>query len=199
MTTTPTADPAAARGGGPLRIAIRVVAVLALLVLLAAGWFGVSWYRAAHDDGIALAQTRETVLRDARQAAINLNTLDHTKVDQGIDLWEQSATGAVLDELRRNRGPYASAITDARTSSTAAVVDAAVADLNQSAGTARVLVGVDVTYRAEEGQPSCVLQRLELEMKRVDAVWKVDQLAPVGVSTPIPGVCAGAPDASAPN
>lgn len=199
MTTTPTTDRAPAKGGGLLRTATRVVAVLALLVLLAAGWFGVSWYLATHDDGIALAQIREAVLRDARQAAINLNTLDHTQVDQGLDLWEQSSTGAVLDELRRNRGPYASAITDAGTSSTAAVVEAAVADLNQDAGTARVLVGVDVTYRPGDGGPSCVLQRLELEMQRVDTVWKVDQLAPVGRSTPIPGACGGAPDAGAPN
>lgn len=199
MTTTPTADQAPARSGGPLRTATRVVAVLALLVLLTAGWFGVSWYRAAHDDGIALAQTREAVLRDARQAAINLNTLDHTQVDRGLDLWEQSATGTVLDELKRNRGPYGSAITDAGTSSTAVVVEAAVADLDSDTGTARVLVGVDVTYRAGEGQPYCVLQRLELEMQRVDTVWKVDQLAPVGTSAPIPGACGGALDARAPN
>ncbi|MDQ3154322.1 MAG: hypothetical protein M3R63_22250 [Actinomycetota bacterium] len=197
MTTTGTAAPAT--GGGPLRIATRVVAVLVVLVLLAAGWFGVSWYRAAHDDAIQLAQTREAVLRDARQTAINLNTLDHTKVDEGLDLWEQSSTGTVLDELRRNREAYGTAITDARTSSTAVVVDAAVADLDSGAGTARVLVGADVTYRAEEGAPSCVLQRLELEMKRVDTVWKVDQVAPVGTSTPVPGACGGAPEVDAPN
>lgn len=186
--------------GGPLLVAVLVVAVLTLLACVAAAWYGVAWYRASHEESLEVALIREDVLRDARQAAINLNTLDHRSLQEDFDLWEQVTTGAVLEELQTNRDSYAEAVAAARTSSTATIVESAVADLNARSGTARVLVGVDVTYRPEEGTASCVLQRLLLEMNRVEATWKVDQLAPVGTATPIPGPCAGSsPDTGPPN
>lgn len=187
--------------GGPLRAAIVVVGVLALVASAAAVWFGVAWYRAAHDDSIALAQTREQVLRDARQAAINLNTMDHTRLDESLDLLQQSTTGTTLDDLKENRESYAEALTAARTSSTATVLDAAVADLNAAAGTAQALLAVDVSYRPEEGEASCLRNRMQLQMKRVQDTWKVEDLGQVGAGTPVPGgACpAPAPDDDPPN
>lgn len=73
---------------GPLRTATGVLAAVALL---AAGWFGLSWYRAAHDESLALRMTRDTVLQDGQQATVNLNTLDYRRVQDGLTLWEQSA------------------------------------------------------------------------------------------------------------
>lgn len=198
--SSPGAPPSAPARGGPLLVAVLVVALLTVLACLAAGWYGVAWYRVSHDESLEIAQIREEVLRDARQAAINLNTLDHRSLQEDFDLWEQVTTGAVLEELHTNRDSYAAAVGEARTSSTATIVESAVADLNAPSGRARVLVGVDVTYRPEEGQASCVLQRLQLEMKRVAAIWKVDRLAPVGTATPIPGPCPGtSPDTGPPN
>jgi len=186
--------------GGPLLVAVLVAAALTLLACMAAAWYGVAWYRVSNDESVEVALIREDVLRDARQAAINLNTLDHRSLQEDFDRWEQVTTGAVLEELQNNRDSYASAVAAARTSSTATIAESAVADLNAQSGSARVLVGVDVTYRPEEGPASCVLQRLLLEMNRGESSWKVDQLAPVGTATPIPGPCAGtSPDAGPPN
>lgn len=182
----------AAWGGGPLRVATIVVAVLALLVCVLAGWFGLSWFRAAHDDSIALGMVRDTALQDAQQAAINVNTLDHRRVQGGLELWEQSATGAALQEFRTNRDAYVRTVTESKTTSTARVRDAAAAELNERAGTARVLVGVDVTYSPEQRAASCVRQRLQLEMKRTPDGWKVEKIAPVGVLEPVPGACPAA-------
>lgn len=176
--------------GGPLWIAAAVVAALALVSCLIAGWFGVAWLRAAQDEDIALGMVRDEVLEDAQQAAINLNTLDYRQVRGGFELWEQSATGPALEEFRANRDTYVQTVTEAKTSSTARVRDAAVADLNDRAGTARVLVGVDVTYQPEQGTPSCVRQRLQLHMKHTPEGWKVEQLAPIGGLDPVPGACA---------
>lgn len=178
--------------GGPLRVATMVVALLALLACGLAGWFGVSWFRAAHDESIALGIVRDAALQDAQQAAINVNTLDHRRVQDGLELWEQSATGAALEEFRTNRDDYVRTVTDSKTTSTARVRDGAVADLNDLAGTARVLVGMDVTYTSEQRETSCVRQRLQLEMTRTPDGWKIEKIAPIGVLGRMPGACPAA-------
>jgi Mce-associated membrane protein len=182
-----------------------VVASTALAVGVA-GWFGLSWYQAAHDGSLAAGTARDTVLQDAQQATINLNTLDYRRVQDGLALWEQSATGSLLDEVRANRATYAQVITESRTATTAGALDGAVAELDERAGTARVLVGVDVTTVHDGGQASCVRRRIQLEMRRssgagvpqnpgagaplgAGTVWKVDKLAPVGAANPVPGAC----------
>lgn len=170
-------------------VVTMVVAVLALSACLLAGWFGVAWFRAAHDESIALGMVRDTALLEAQQAAINVNTLDHRRVQDGLDLWEQSATGAALEEFRTNRDDYVRTVTDLKTTSTARVLDGAVAELNDLAGTAKVLVGVDVTYAPEQREASCVRQRLQLEMKRTPPGWKIEKIAHVGVLEPMPGPC----------
>ncbi len=179
--------------GEPLRTVTVAIAVPAALAVGAAGWFGVSWYRAAHDELLSGGIARDTVLQDAQQATTNLNTLDYRRVQDGLALWEQSATGSLLEEMRANRVTYAQAITEAKTTTTARTLDGAVAELDERSGTARVLVGVDVTSVREGGEPSCVRRRMELEMRRADTVWKVDKLAPVGAGNPVPGGCPSAP------
>jgi Mce-associated membrane protein len=195
IVTTRTA-PRQACLGGPLRSAILVVAVVAVLAFAAASWFGVSWYRAAHDKSLALGIDRDAVLRDAQRATLNLDTLDYHRVQDGLTLWEQSAAGALLTQLRANRNTYARAITDSAAISTARVLDAAVAFLDERFGTAQVLVGVDVTSQSEQGDPSCTHRRVRLEMIRAGGAWKVGALTPVGDAYSEPGSC---PAASSPS
>ena len=169
-----------------------MIAVPTVLAVTAAGWSGVSWYRAAHDESLSSGAARDAALQDAQQATINLNTLDYRRVQEGLALWEQSATGALLDEVRTNRATYARVITDSATTTTAQTLDGAVAELDERAGTARVLVGVDVTSVRERGEASCVRRRIQLEMRRVQGAWKVERLAPVGSANPVPGACPSA-------
>jgi Mce-associated membrane protein len=110
-------------------------------------------------------------------------------VQDGLTLWEQSAAGPLLTQLRANRNTYARAITDSTTISIARVLDAAVASLDERAGTAQVFVGVDVTSQSEQGDPSCAHRRVRLEMIRAGNAWKVGTLAPVGDAYSEPGPC----------
>ena len=157
----------------------RILTWLVALAAVAAVVFGTLWVLALNSDALALARDRDAVLVDARQAAINLNTLNYQDVDAGLNLWEQSSTGSVLDEFRKNRDAYAKAVTDSQRSTVATVPDAAVAELDQRAGVARVLVGVDVTVTPEGQPPVVTRQRLQLEMTRTDTGWKVSKLNPV--------------------
>ncbi len=163
---------------GPLGIAVLVVAVLALLASGTAGWYGVSWYRAAHDESHELAQTRDTVLREAQQAAINLTTMDHQRAQQGLDLWEQVSTGQLREEFRKNRDTYVETVEQAEISTESEVVDGAVAELDMMAGTARVLMGVDVTVKPVDGDQRVSRQRLLMDMTRTPDGWKVSAIAP---------------------
>ena len=175
--------------GGPLRMAILAVAALAVIAFAAAGWFGLSWYLAAHDKSLAVGKDRDALLRDAQQATLTLNTLDYRRVQDGLTLWEQAATGSLLTQLRANRDSYAHAITDSSTVSNANVVDAAVAALDERAGTAQVLVGLDVTSQVDKGDPGCVHRRVHLDMVRIGPSWKVGNLTPVGETYSEPGPC----------
>lgn len=172
--------PSPAPGGPRDGKLVLVLAVLTMLAVLTALFFGVRLGLALTDDDLALAQARDTVLIDARQAAINLNTLNPADVAAGLDLWERTSTGTVLEEFQRNRETYARFVLEAKRSTEASVVDAAVAELDVRAGIARVLVGVDVVVRPENQEPVLSRQRLQLEMTRTpDGVWKVSKIAPV--------------------
>lgn len=175
--------------GGPLRTAILAVAAVAVVAFATMGWFAVSWYRAAHDKSLSLGSDRDDVLRDAQRSTLTLNTLDYRRVQDGLTLWEQSTAGSLLTQLRANRNTYARAIIDSAAITTARVLDAAVASVNEGAGTAQALVGVDVTSQADQGDPSCVHRRVRLDMIRVGDAWKVGILAPVGDAYSEPGPC----------
>ncbi|MGH3685089.1 MAG: hypothetical protein ACRDRU_07465 [Pseudonocardiaceae bacterium] len=174
---------------GPLRTAILALTVVTVVAFAAAGWFSVSWYRATHDKSLALGMDRDAVLRDAQLATFTLNTLDYHQVQDGLTLWERSAAGSLLTQLQANRKIYARAITDSTTISTAKVLDAAVASLDERAGTAQVFVAVDVTSQSEQGDPSCVHRRVRLDMIRVGNAWRAGALAPVGDAYSEPGPC----------
>jgi Mce-associated membrane protein len=155
-----------------LTIAVAGAALVAVVL-------GVLWVLTLNSAALALARDRDAVLVDARQAAINLNTLDYRNVDAGLDLWQQSSTGSVLTEFQQNRDQYAKLVQDSKRTTVATAPDAAVTELDEHAGVARVLVAVDVTV-TPEGRPSAVTrQRLQMEMTRMPDGWKVSKLSPV--------------------
>jgi Mce-associated membrane protein len=164
-------EPTAAPRRDPARLLTILVAVAAVAALV----LGVLWAVTVTDDSLGLAQSRDNVLVDARQAAINLNTLDSANVEPGLDLWEQSSTGGLLEEFRANRAEYAGLVTQSGRSTTATVADAAVAELDQRAGVARVVVGVDVQVTVPGEDPVLLRQRLQIEMTRTEQGWKASR------------------------
>jgi Mce-associated membrane protein len=162
---------------GPI---VLVLAILTMLATLAALFFGTRLVLALTDDGLELAAARDTVVADARQAAVNLNTLNSADIDAGLDLWEQSSTGPMLEEYQRNRETYARFLREAKRDTEATVVDAAVSEIDVHTGTARVLIGIDVVLRPEGREPLISRQRMQIEMTRLpDGVWKASGIVPV--------------------
>ena len=161
----------------------RVLVIAVVLAALAAATFGALWALAATSGSLELARDRDAVLVDARQAAINLNTLDYRNAAAGLDLWQQSSTGQVLTEFEQNRDQYAKLVQEARRATVATVPAAAVTELDELAGVARVLVAVDVTVTPEGQAPAVTRQRLQMEMTRTPSGWKASLLSPVRAPT----------------
>ncbi|HEY0638032.1 MAG TPA: hypothetical protein VGD67_10325 [Pseudonocardiaceae bacterium] len=167
-----------------MRVAVAVAAVLAVLAVAAAGWYGVAWFRAANSPERDAAAAREEVLRDARQVILNLEAINYETLDADLARWESSVTGPLLDDFRASRERYAEQVRNTQAKAEATIVDAAVTELNPTAGTAEVLVFVDLlTIEHTDGKESgraTKRQRLKLELTRTDDGWKASQAGPVG-------------------
>ncbi|MFI0236421.1 nuclear transport factor 2 family protein [Streptomyces sp. NPDC016845] len=160
------------------------VAALALALLAAgiAAWAGWSWYGAAHDDTAGYAAARDDALEAGEQAVQNLNTLDHDKLEPGLDLWETSTTGDLHSQLLKGRAAFTEQVRSAKTVSTAKVLSGAVTELDERAGRARVMVALRVTVRASGQKATDKDSRMLGELTRTDGHWKLSALgqAPVG-------------------
>ncbi|MEU3608908.1 nuclear transport factor 2 family protein [Streptomyces sp. NPDC035033] len=162
-----------------------VLAVALVLTLVAGGfaaWAGRDWYAAAHDDSAAYAAERDRALAAGEQAVQNLNTLDHRRVDQGLDLWESSTTGDLHRQLVDGREEFAGQVEAAKTVTKARVLSGAVTELDDRAGRARLLVALRVTVTTPDAKSTEKDSRMLAELTRTDGRWKLSGLgqAPVG-------------------
>ncbi|MFE9560239.1 hypothetical protein ACFYM0_03945 [Streptomyces sp. NPDC006487] len=162
-----------------------ILAAALVLTLLTGGfaaWAAQDWYGASHDESAAYAVQRDQVLTAAEQAVQNLNTLDHAKVDQGLDLWESSTTGELHDQLVQGRAEFTNQVKAAKTVTTARVLSGAVTELDDRAGRARVLVALRITVKAADDKSSDKDSRMLGELTRTGSHWKLSALgqAPVG-------------------
>jgi Mce-associated membrane protein len=163
-------------------LAVALALVFALAAAGAAGWTGWSWWSAAHDDSLRYSQTRDDVLRSAEQSIQNLNTLDYRTADQGLALWLDSTTGTLHDQLSSGRQGFLTQIKQARTVTTAKILDGAVTELDERAGKASVIVAVELTVIPAAGKPATKRQRLGGELTRTGEVWKLSSVGPVPVT-----------------
>ena len=174
------------RSGQPGRLAdppFATACVLLLAALVFAAWSGWSWLsapRASSD-----AQARDQVLQAGEQAVLNFNTLDYRHVGQGLNLWEQSSTGALHDQIVASRATFERQIRQAETVTTAKVLDGALTALNLRAGTASIIVGLLVTVTPARGAAAIKYSRLAGELTRTPDGWKLSALGqvPVGAAT----------------
>ncbi|MFI0899343.1 nuclear transport factor 2 family protein [Streptomyces sp. NPDC020983] len=171
----------AATGRRPLLAVALALAVAAAVAAAITGW---SWYGAAHDDDASFARTRDTVLAAAEQAVQNLNTLDHSDLDHGLDIWESSTTGDLHTQLTQGRAAFAKQVQQARTTTTAKVLSGAVTELDTRTGRASVMVALRITVQAPEQQPAVKESRMLGQLTRTAAGWKLSALgqAPTGES-----------------
>jgi Mce-associated membrane protein len=159
-------------------------AVLAVLAVAFAAWGGWSWAAAAGTAPSAYARLRDQVLQAGEQEVQNFNTLDYRHVSQGLKLWEQSSTGPLHSQVVAGAAQFARQFQQARTITTAQILDGALTSLNQRAGTAGIIVALQLTVTPAHGTPAVKQTRLAGRLVRTPSGWKLSALGQVPVTGP---------------
>ncbi|HEY1968246.1 MAG TPA: hypothetical protein VGH89_09880 [Pseudonocardia sp.] len=154
-----------------------LAALLAVVGVGAAAWYGYSWSNTSRDGTASVVATRDSALDAARQLAVTLQTADPAQPEQAYQTWQSVSTGPLLARLQRDHQTLVTKLKQQPTRSTASMVDVALSDLDADAGTATAIVALDVTQAAvvngTAGQPTVQHLRVKLTMSRTDAGWKV--------------------------
>ncbi|MHA6801352.1 hypothetical protein [Bounagaea algeriensis] len=161
------------------RTGALVVTSLCGLSLVACAGTGIAWAVSAHDSEVQRAQVRDEALQAGQAAVANFNSLDHRKLQQGLDRWEQSSTGALHQEVQQGRQQYAEQIKQRKSITEAKVLDAGLTELDEQSGKARMITVVQVTVRAERQQPSTQRHRYAAQLSRDGEDWKLARISQV--------------------
>jgi Mce-associated membrane protein len=153
----------------------------AVVVTVAAGWSGFTWWQASHDDGVARAVVREDALRAGRTAVAGLTTLDYRQAAPGYQHWLDLSGGALRDELTQDRQGSLDRIAQAKTVTTGKVTDAAVTEVDSGAGTAKLIASVELMVTPEGGDAVTKRNRFQADLTRGPGGWQVVSLGQVPV------------------
>jgi Mce-associated membrane protein len=156
--------------------------VLAASAAVFAGWSGYAWYAAAHAPAVTYGMARDEALTTGRTLVAELNTLDYHDVDGGLGKWLSASTGPLHDQLARTDETTKKTLAANATVATGRVVDAALSELDEHAGTAKLLASVEITMAKQGTAPAVKRNRFAAALSRTPDGWKLsalDQL-PVG-------------------
>lgn len=158
----------------------RVLVILAVLAVAAAGFTGWRWWSSSDADAADLASQRDNLLALGERQLVELNTVDFQTLDADFDRWREATTGPLLERLLRNRESDRQTTLTSKTVAKARVVTAAVTNLNTYNGTANVIAAVEITLSQNGTQQAARVSRMDADLARTDAGWKVSGLEVVG-------------------
>jgi Mce-associated membrane protein len=164
---------------------LATASVLLAAAVVFAGWAGWSWLTAPRAS--ASAGIRDTALREGEQAVLNFNTLDYRTASQGLNLWEQSSTGALHSEIAAGRSTFAQQIEQAKSVTTAQILDAALTGLNAGKGTASIIVAIQIIVTPAHGAATTKQSRQEGVLTLTASGWKLSSLGQVPVGAAADG------------
>jgi Mce-associated membrane protein len=158
---------------------LATASVLLLAAIVFAVWAGVSWLTAPRAS--AAAQSRDQALRAGEQDVLNFNTLDYRTVARGLRLWEQSSTGPLHAQIATGQASFEQEIRQAQTVSTARILDGALTSIDLHAGTAKIIVALQLTVTPMHGSAITKQSRLAGQLTLTPAGWKLSALSQVPV------------------
>ncbi|MFC4001974.1 hypothetical protein ACFS2C_18955 [Prauserella oleivorans] len=154
---------------------VPLMAVAALVAVLCCAGFGRQWWSAAEGDFGRRGAARDAAVRDGTHALTVLNTIDHRRAEPDVDEWLTVTTGQLQEDLKNDRDLHIDRARQGRTVATASVTQAALSDLDEPAGTARLLAVVRVELG---GQPK--RSALVADLVRAGDTWKVSAVQAAG-------------------
>jgi Mce-associated membrane protein len=172
----------AAEASPPSRV--PVLSAIALLVACVA-FLIVGVVVHVRDSGpapVPASTVRDEALLAARQDIVVLNSLDYRNLDQGLSRWLAASAGALHASFEHITAADRKRITDAKSVTTARIVEAAVVSLDATNGSATVIASVELTVTPLSGKAVIKRERQQADVSRVDGVWKISALQQVGVT-----------------
>lgn len=153
------------------RIGTALVASATIVATLAglAGWLG----HRAYEKREAQAQ-RNLFVQVARQAAVNLTTINYTEIDADVQRILDAATGAFRDDFQQRSKPFIEVVKAAQSKSEGTVSDAGLE--SQRGGSAQVLVAVAVKSQTAGGEEAPREWRMRIEVQSVGNDAKVSNV-----------------------
>lgn len=162
-----------------MRIFTAVAVVLTVLTFGYAAYFGVAWYATSHSSESEFAAHRDEALRSGQVGVTNFLTLDYQKVDEDLQRWLNSSTGDLRAEIDKDKGARKKQLVDAKTVTSSKVLDAAISELDDRTGKAKMIAVVESTVAPDGGQKVTKINRYLTELTRTEDGWKLSQLGPL--------------------
>ena len=170
----------------PLRTAVTCVAAVWLVAaVVAAAWFGVGWVRAGFFTDAPRAQARDSALDAARQAALNLSSMNPDDVEGSIKLMQSSMTGQMLDEFNQNHDRIKQTAQESRTRLDAKILGASLTSVDSERDKAAAIVVVQQTQTAPNVPVQSFRATWTLDLSKVGGLWKTDQANSLGQLVPL--------------
>jgi Mce-associated membrane protein len=159
----------------PRRLSVMGLAAVAVLSLILAlgglgAWLGNRVYQEHRSDRL-----RELFLDAAKQAAVNLTTLDHERADADVQRILDSSIGDFHDDFADRAKPFADAVRKAQSTSEGVVTEAGVESMNADSGQVLLAVTVNTANRGlSDVEPR--YWRMRLTVSRVGEAAKVSRV-----------------------
>lgn len=176
-----------------------VAAVWLVAAVVAAAWFGVGWVRAGFFTDGPRTEARDSALDAARQAALNLSSMNPDDVDGSIKLMQSSMTGQMLDEFNQNHDRIKQTAQQAKTRLDAKILGASLTSLDSERDKAAAIVVVQQTQTAPNVPVQSFRATWTLDLTKVGDLWKTDQANSLGQLVPLDNAgSAASPQANPP-
>jgi Mce-associated membrane protein len=158
------------------RVALAASSALLVVAVIAAAWFGAGWVRAALTDG-PRADARDTALDAARQAALNMTSMNIDDVPGSLALARSSMTGPLLDSATKNKDQAEKLAQQSGIGMTSKVLGAALTSLSSEEDKASALVVLQVTENGKDKPPADYRYTWTVDLAKDGAVWKAEQIS----------------------
>ncbi|WP_216896683.1 hypothetical protein [Nocardia alni] len=162
-----------------------VAAAWLILAVVAAAWFGVGWVRAGFFTDAPRAAARDSALDAARQAALNLTSMNPDDIEGSMKLMESSMTGQMLGEFNQNHDRIKQTAEQAKTRLGSQVLGASLTTLDSERDKASAIVVVKQTQTAPNTPVQSFRATWTLDMTKVGGTWKADQANSLGQLVPL--------------
>lgn len=162
-----------------MRIFTVMAVVFAAVMFVFAVFTGVIWYGSANSAESRFAATRDDALRSGQVGITNFLTLDYRKVDEDLQRWLNSSTGELRAEIDKDKDSRKKQLVDAKSVTSSKVLDSAITELDDRAGTASMIAVVESTVTPDNGQQVTKINRYLTKLTRTEDGWKLSQLGPL--------------------